>query len=594
MEEKNEKVKKNRKELILSAQKYVWKITKQLHAKYFIYTGFLLTGQLLGIALSLIVGKGVDVITGKETHFTISGIMWIIVGLSVTRCLNSIFEAMYNIKYIAYDVGGYIDRYMIDKLFNFSPGQTTKENTGLKMDTLQKGASAISELMNLLTGNIIPTIFQLIFTLSLLLYINWQVAGIVIISISCFIIVSIKVNNRYIESIRRVRKIESDMETKFWEIIKHLRLVIVMATQEKTRADYLRRQEKAFSEGKGVWSSYNMAAGLLRNLPFQYLVYGPLFFFVFYLAQKNAITIGDVAVIIAQIGAIYTNVNNVGTMQRQLLRHSVNVNRLKDLVEQEPECVDTEDAIELENLRGDIEFNNVTFTYGKGTLAAIEDISFKIKRGETIAFVGQSGSGKSTIASLLLRSHIPQSGEITVDGLPLNDIAINSFRKRVALVSQQIQLWDGSVRENIQYGVQSELDPEELDGVIQSARINEFFDRLGEKGLDAQIGDNGIQLSGGQCQRIAIARVLARDPALLILDEATSALDYKTEAEVFDAMSKALIGRTGILIAHRLGTVKNANRIIVLDKGKIVGEGSYKELIENNSHFQKLIGSEIK
>ena len=594
MEEKNEKVKKNRKELILSAQKYVWKITKQLHAKYFIYTGFLLTGQLLGIALSLIVGKGVDVITGKETHFTISGIMWIIVGLSVTRCLNSIFEAMYNIKYIAYDVGGYIDRYMIDKLFNFSPGQTTKENTGLKMDTLQKGASAISELMNLLTGNIIPTIFQLIFTLSLLLYINWQVAGIVMISISCFIIVSIKVNNRYIESIRRVRKIESDMETKFWEIIKHLRLVIVMATQEKTRADYLRRQEKAFSEGKGVWSSYNMAAGLLRNLPFQYLVYGPLFFFVFYLAQKNAITIGDVAVIIAQIGAIYTNVNNVGTMQRQLLRHSVNVNRLKDLVEQEPECVDTEDAIELENLRGDIEFNNVTFTYGKGTLAAIEDISFKIKRGETIAFVGQSGSGKSTIASLLLRSHIPQSGEITVDGLPLNDIAINSFRKRVALVSQQIQLWDGSVRENIQYGVQSELDPEELDGVIQSARINEFFDRLGEKGLDAQIGDNGIQLSGGQCQRIAIARVLARDPALLILDEATSALDYKTEAEVFDAMSKALIGRTGILIAHRLGTVKNANRIIVLDKGKIVGEGSYKELIENNSHFQKLIGSEIK
>ena len=594
MEEKNEKVKKNRKELILSAQKYVWKITKQLHAKYFIYTGFLLTGQLLGIALSLIVGKGVDVITGKETHFTISGIMWIIVGLSVTRCLNSIFEAMYNIKYIAYDVGGYIDRYMIDKLFNFSPGQTTKENTGLKMDTLQKGASAISELMNLLTGNIIPTIFQLIFTLSLLLYINWQVAGIVMISISCFIIVSIKVNNRYIESIRRVRKIESDMETKFWEIIKHLRLVIVMAMQEKTRADYLRRQEKAFSEGKGVWSSYNMAAGLLRNLPFQYLVYGPLFFFVFYLAQKNAITIGDVAVIIAQIGAIYTNVNNVGTMQRQLLRHSVNVNRLKDLVEQEPECVDTEDAIELENLRGDIEFNNVTFTYGKGTLAAIEDISFKIKRGETIAFVGQSGSGKSTIASLLLRSHIPQSGEITVDGLPLNDIAINSFRKRVALVSQQIQLWDGSVRENIQYGVQSELDPEELDGVIQSARINEFFDRLGEKGLDAQIGDNGIQLSGGQCQRIAIARVLARDPALLILDEATSALDYKTEAEVFDAMSKALIGRTGILIAHRLGTVKNANRIIVLDKGKIVGEGSYKELIENNSHFQKLIGSEIK
>lgn len=588
------KEKKNRIEIALEAVSYVWKITAVLHRRYYLYTLMILAIQIMSIGQSFLVGRGVDIVIGSSKFMSLGGITALIAAISIILCLSNIMDAYVHIRNIAFDPDGHLRIYAMNKLFKLSPGQITRENTGLKMDTLQKGSSAVTDLMSLIFEHIIPTIIKILISIGLLFYVSWVVAICILFVSVCFAIASAITNNRYVDRVRKARKLETDTETKYWEIIKNLKLVISMAAHEKTIKGYLEKQDVAFDEGKRVWCSYNIMVGMVRNMPFQYMVYAPLLYLVFTLVRVGSISIGDIAIIISLIGSVYTCLNNLGTIQRQIIRSSINVVRLRDFIEQKPECADQDDAIQLENPRGDIVFDHVSFAYEEGKPHALNDVSFHIKPGETVAFVGPSGSGKSTIVSLILRANAPQGGTIYVDGLPIDTIAIESWRRRIGTVSQQTMLWDGSVRENILFGSDRDLTPEALDVVVRHARIDEFRDRLGKDGLDTLIGENGVQLSGGQCQRIAIARVLAGDPKVIVFDEATSALDYKTEKEVYFAMENALHGRTGIIIAHRLGTVKKANRIIVLDKGRIVGEGTYDELSANNEFFKTLIGSEIK
>lgn len=569
-------------------------ITKSLHSRYLIYAIVILTIQILGIVLSVMVGKGIDVVVGKDTILSINNIVLAIFAIAVVKSFVHQFESHYHINYIAYDIVRVILKYFVKKLFNLSPGQINSINSGLKMDTLVKGEGAIRELMELHSSNIIPIALRTTIGISLLFYINWIIGLVILILAILFSVISIMINNHFIDDFRRARKLESDVETKFWEVIKNLKHVILTANQDKTLKDLEVKQDNSDSEGKKIWTKYNYIAGLSRNVPFEHFALAPIYFLIFSLVKGGMISVGDIAVVISQVGGVYMGLNNLGVIQRRITRYSVQIDRLKDMIEQEPDCADIEDPISLENPKGLIEFRDVSFSYESDKPHALKNVSFVIKPGETVAFVGMSGSGKSTVLSLLLRSHKPKSGEIFVDDLPLNEIEINSLRRKVGIVSQNPSLWDETVRRNILDGVESEPTDAELNSIIESAKVDEFFDRLGKTGLDTVIGENGIQLSGGQCQRIAIARVLARDPNIILLDEATSALDYKTEHQVFEAINNALKGRTGIIIAHRLGTVRKANRIIVLDKGSIVGEGSFEELSNNNEYFKSLIGSEIR
>ncbi len=588
------KDKKSKKALIFEAHAYMWNVTSKLRGRYTVFVILIAISQLLSISLSYIVGKGIDVAVGTNTSMTLTVVVATIFVISILKTVFSVNEATYHIRNIAYNLDLTVELYTLDKLLKFSPGQATRENTGFKMDTLQKGSAAVAELTTVLYSNIIPTTLRIIISIALLYSINWMVASVVLVSICLFSVVSVKLNNYFADDFRRARKLESDVETKYWEIVKHLKLVVVMAMQSKTFADYRDSKESVQKVGSKIWSKYNIVIGYSRNLPFENLMMGCIFFLVFALVRNGDITVGDVAVVMSLISVVFGSINTIGQLQRQVMRHSINVLRLKELVEQKPECSDIADSIELVNPKGDIKFDNVTFSYESAGTPVLKNVSFHIRRGETVAFVGHSGSGKSTIVSLILRGYIPQRGEISIDDLPLNTIHINSWRRRIGIVSQQTMLWDSSVKDNVLYGVDREIDNTRLDAILESACIHEFYDRLGEKGINTVVGENGVQLSGGQCQRISIARVLARDPSVVIFDEATSALDYETEAQVFTAMNSALEGRTGIIIAHRLGTVRRANRIIVLDKGEIVGEGSYEDLLVNNEHFKNLIGSQIK
>jgi subfamily B ATP-binding cassette protein MsbA len=236
----------------------------------------------------------------------------------------------------------------------------------------------------------------------------------------------------------------------------------------------------------------------------------------------------------------------------------------------------------IESPQGRIEFHEVTFRYPDGTLA-LENVSFVIEPGESLALVGRSGAGKSTITDLILRFYDPTEGKITFDGIDLRDLDVNWLRQRIGVVPQQTMLFAASLKENLGYGNPHASD-DEIKAAAMMAHADEFIDKLPEK-YDTKLGERGTRLSGGEMQRVAIARALLIDPTLLILDEATSSLDPLSERKVQEALSDAMQERTTLLIAHRLNTAARADKIVVLNRGQTVEVGSHDELLERNGTY---------
>jgi ABC-type multidrug transport system fused ATPase/permease subunit len=304
-----------------------------------------------------------------------------------------------------------------------------------------------------------------------------------------------------------------------------------------------------------------------------------------HMVQNEVITLGELlsfAIYSALLGFSFAGSADLFSQLQKAIGATEN---LMDILDETTENVTLEKTSTIK-IEGVLAFNNVCFSYpSRRDIQVLKDVTFNVEKGKQIAIVGPSGSGKSTIASLVFRFYDPESGNITIDGKELNDYELSQIRNQMAIVPQEVMLFGGTIKENIEYGKPNATD-EEIFEAAKKANALEFIESFPEK-FETLVGDRGIQLSGGQKQRIAIARAILKDPSILVLDEATSALDSESERLVQEALERLMEGRTSIVIAHRLSTIKKADAIIVLDNGKIKEKGTHEELVKKENGIYK-------
>ena len=301
-------------------------------------------------------------------------------------------------------------------------------------------------------------------------------------------------------------------------------------------------------------------------------------------------TQGQLFSIVAAIMMMFSPVKRLSKVSNDVQQSIGAAEGLFNLLDEQCDVVDRKDAVEMPRVRGEITFDHVTFGYGEEPV--LVNVSFHAAPGQVIALVGASGAGKSTVAGLLARFYDPQQGSVRIDGYDLRDVTLDSMKKNLAFVDQETFLFNGTIRDNILYGM-LEADEHEVVDAARKAYADEFI-RLLPRGYDTSIGDRGIRLSGGQRQRLCIARAILKNAPILILDEATSALDTESEAMVQKALANLMQNRTTLVIAHRLSTIMHADRIIVLDKGGVVETGGHQELLDRGGLYRNLYDMQFK
>ena len=346
----------------------------------------------------------------------------------------------------------------------------------------------------------------------------------------------------------------------------------------------------------GIRSKYYRAmawffteAELLMDLTYlAILFFGGLFFF------RGSINAGEYTAFLLMVSNFFNPVRKMVNMFEQLQAGTTGFKRFTEIMDEPPE-EDAPDAIDAGRLVGDIAFEDVSFRYknsdAKGAEKVIKHLNLRIPAGETVALVGPSGGGKTTLCNLIPRFYDPEEGRITIDGTDIRDFTRVSLRRNVGIVAQDVFLFDGSIADNIRYG-NLDATEEEVIEAAKKARIHDYVMTL-EEGYDTQVGERGVKLSGGQKQRISIARVFLKDPGILILDEATSALDNQTEMEIQQELFELAKGRTCIIVAHRLSTIKSANEIVVLTPSGIAERGSHRELMALGGIYANLYNYQI-
>ena len=347
---------------------------------------------------------------------------------------------------------------------------------------------------------------------------------------------------------------------------------------------FLRVKEHVYK----VMGAFQSCTRLFDGLMYIVVVAVGAFFLKF-----GKITAGDYVAYLLFVSTLMTSVRRIVEFSEQFQRGMTGIERFSEILDIEPDISDAKDAKEIKNVKGEIEFKDVSFHYNEGKRDVISNLQLKVPAGKNIALVGPSGGGKTTLCSLIPRFYDLTSGTITIDGTDIKSITLKSLRENIGVVSQDVYLFSGSIKENIAYGKPNATD-DEIKAAAKLAGADEFIEELPD-GYDSYVGERGIMLSGGQKQRISIARVFLKNPPILILDEATSALDNESERLVQRSIERLTRGRTTFTIAHRLTTIKNADEILVLTENGIEESGNHKQLIEKGgiySEFYKLYSAE--
>ena len=477
---------------------------------------------------------------------------------------------------------------LYDRLVHFPLGFFTERRTG---DIMSRGTNDIG----ILYGSIhsIATIVQagaivIVFVVRMFTK-SWQLTLMTMVIFPPAIYVINQFGRRIRDASTRIQAKVADISSYLERTVFGINIIKSFATEDWEKTRFKRENRERYSI---AMKRARLAAYLFPLIEMMSAV-GMLAVFWFGLWQviTGGLTIGWFIGFIAMVGIVYKPVKTLGTFNTSFQQALASAERIFEILDVEPEVHDAPDAVSISGIKGDVEFRDVSFSYD-GERPVLNHINLKVNAGESIALVGPSGGGKTTFVSLLTRFYEITDGEITIDGCSVSKITLRSLRQQVGLVPQETVIFGGTVRENVAYG-QFDATEDEIIQATRSANAHEFITQLPD-GFDTSIGERGMQLSGGQRQRLAIARAILKDPHILILDEATSSLDTESEALIQEALANLMKNRTTFVIAHRLSTVINADRIIVLNNGKIVESGTHHQLLAQNGLYRRLCDAQFQ
>ncbi len=455
-------------------------------------------------------------------------------------------------------------------------------------DTLSRTLNDVGRAhrsLDLLFGEVLTALLGVLVGAAVLVAISWQLALCaalitpVVMTLIGFFGLRIRRTAR-----RRQEKI-GDVTQRLMEILAGIKVIKAFRAMRVEEEAFAREITALFRRSMRVVKNRVMARSLtdfLNN------AVGTILLLLGVLVVKAhywGLTQGDLAAFFGVMGTTYPSVKALAKGWTELMDAIPAAERFYELLDAEGEAADAPDAVRIEGVKEGVRFERVAFSYGREPV--LRDVSLEVKTGEMVAIVGRTGAGKTTMMDLLLRFYDPDGGRITIDGVDLRRIARDSWLDHVAVVTQEPFLFAGSIRENIRYGRPAASDAE-IEAAARAAHVDEFVAQLPE-GFDTQVGEVGVKLSGGQRQRLTIARAILKNPAVLIFDEATSSLDARSERYVQQAIDALLGGRTVFVIAHRLSTVRNADKIVVLEHGAVERVGSHEELMAGNGLYRDLV-----
>jgi len=381
------------------------------------------------------------------------------------------------------------------------------------------------------------------------------------------------------------------LNSKLQETLSGIRVIRAFATEKQEIRNFKKislELKKVVMKTVGYNAKSNSVSEALNYVMMAIL----LLFGGYRILRGRVFTTGDFLTIMSAIGSMYTPVRRSANIYNSLSTNIPSIGRIFEILDVVPEIADAPDCIKFEEFKSDITFENVDFSYKDSDEKVLKNINLVAKKGETVALVGNSGGGKSTLVNLIPRFFDVTGGKITIDGVDVKNYKIKSLRKKIGIVPQETFLFGGTILENIRYANQN-ASVEEVIEAAKKANAHEFIEKL-EQGYETEIGERGIKLSGGQKQRISIARAILENPQILILDEATSALDNESEQLVQDALEKLMKGKTTFVIAHRLSTIINSDKIVVIQQGEIRETGTHEELLDKDGIYKSLYNKSFK
>ena len=485
----------------------------------------------------------------------------------------------YYVSYQGHMMGAHMERDMRQQLFDhyerLSFSYYDQNNSGQMMSKLVSDLFDISEFAHHGPENLFISLIKIIGSFVFLFLINWKLAIPLLVIVAIMLFFSYGQNKKMQATFMDNRRKIGNLNSSLQDTLAGIRVVQSFANEDIEREKFKKSNQGFLSSKNANYRCMGSFTG--GNLFFQGMMYLMTLVFGGWLIAHGQMEPEDLAMYALYIGIFISPIQILVELTEMMQKGLSGFRRFLDVVETEPEIVDAEDAEPLENIKGHVRYENVSFHYNDDDSLVLDNVSFDIPAGKSIALVGPSGSGKTTICSLLPRFYDVSGGRITIDGKDVRKLTLQSLRNQIGLVQQDVYLFCGSIRENIAYG-RPDASMEEIIEAAKKANIHEFIMGLPD-GYETFVGERGTRLSGGQKQRISIARVFLKNPSILILDEATSALDNESEKFIQQSLEELAKDRTTITIAHRLSTIRNADEILVVAENGIAERGTHDELL---------------